>query len=459
MNGDILKLSGIFRLPVGCFVAASHARWCALGATDLQVPILDAATVRSIWKELDAAAAIWRAVPLEERIETLVRALCDLRRCGPGVWREMLARSAGLSAAGVDAAWDATFAPHGIEAVHAALASEGLDADTVASLAHEGRLPLRIVHVVAGNVLPPTLVMLLRGWLLGAAQWLRPAAREPLFAACLLALLAERVPKIAACTALLWWPHEDPGAKSVLAGADVVTVQGDDATVASLRAHIAALPHPPCFVGYGARWSGAVVSAAAQTPATAAALALDVSLFDQQGCLSPTLVFAERGAGLAAWCAHVADALAACQARLPRGSIDPVARAALRHWHENVRVELALGLVDGLWEDSTRWGVVQLARCEFHDTPLDRHVVIVPFADIGEIAAALGARLPRLQGLGVALDGWEDDKCRRLVAELRPTRVAAVGTLQCAPLGWAQDHYLPFASLMGPAWPEARPAR
>ncbi|HZL84426.1 MAG TPA: acyl-CoA reductase [Candidatus Krumholzibacteria bacterium] len=447
----VSNLPRIYRLPHGCFDAATHARWCALGDTELQVPILEAASVEAMWRELDAAATVWRAVPLEERIEILARALDALRLRGPGVWREALSRSAGLSAAGIDAAWDVTFAPHGIEAVRTALAREGLDAACLAGLEDAGRLPHRIVHVVAGNVLPPVLVTLLRGWLLGAAQWLRPAAREPLFAACLLAELAERVPNVAACTALLWWPHEDPAAMSVFGSADVVTVQGDDASVESLRAHVAALPHPPRFVGYGARWSGAVVSRAAQTPATAAALAQDVALFDQQGCLSPTIVFAEHGARLDEWCARLAGALADCEARMPRGAIDPVARAALRHWHEDVRVELALGEVEAIWEEATRWGVIRLARCGFHDTPLDRHVVVVPFAESGEIADALGVRLAKLQGLGVALDGWEESERLRLLAELRPTRVAAVGTLQSAPLAWAQDHHPPFASLLAPA--------
>ena len=424
--------------------------WRPVGASGLLAPALTAAEVRRVWERLDAAAVTWRALPLAARIEHLAEALRVLHARGPGSGREALARSAALSLAGIDAAWDVTFAPHDASTLHAALAAEGLDAAALAALEREGRVPRRLVHVVAGNVLAPSLQTLLRGWLLGAAQWLRPAAREPLFGACLLAELVTLAPRAAACTAVLWWPHDDAMAASVLSHADVVTVQGSDAAVAAVAAQVAALPQPPRCVGYGARWSGALVSAASQTLATAAGLATDVALFDQQGCLSPSLVFAERSASLRDWCAALAAALRAEEEALPRGPLDALARAALRHWHEVARLDVALGTVQELWEDSTRWAVVLLADGAAHDTPLDRHVVVVPFTNVDEIAAVLGTQSARLQGLALAVDEWDELRKKTALAVLRPSRTAPPGRLQHAPLAWPQDHRPPFASLLAP---------
>jgi len=445
-----VKLPTPYHLPVARDAPARV--WRDLGATGLQVPVLAAPDVGDVWDRLDAAAAGWRTLALEERVEHLARALRVLRTRGPGKWRTVLARSAALSPAGIDAAWDATFAPHDTAAWRAALADEGLDGASLAALERGGRLPRRLVHVLAGNVLAPTLQTLLRGWLLGAAQWLRPAAREPLFAACLLQDIATHVPAAAACTAVLWWPHDDAVTqRAVLERADAVTVQGSDAAVAAVQAQVATLPRAPRCVGYGARWSGALVSSASQTTVTAAGLAVDVALFDQQGCLSPTLVFAERGAALADWCAALAAALQAQEARWPRGPVPAVADAALRHWHECVRLDVALGDVQEFWEGGTRWAVALLARCTVYDTPLDRHVVVVPFTSIEEIASALDAQQARLQGLVVAMDGWEGCRRQAVLETLQPSRTAPPGALQYAPLGWPQDHRPPFASLIAPA--------
>ena len=215
-----------------------------------------------------------------------------------------------------------------------------------------------------------------------------------------------------------------------------------------MQEQLASLPRPPRCLDYGSRWSAALASSRAQTTATATALSRDVALFDQQGCLSPSLVFAEEGPGLEPWCAALAAALASREKDLPRGPLPATAQAALRHWHENVRLEQALGEVRGFWEQSILWGVALLRRCEVHDTPLDRHLVLVPFTDAKEIAAALADQLGRLQGLAIALEGWDASRRTAALQLLGPTRIAAVGELQEAPLSWAQDQRAPFASLL-----------
>ncbi|HZM16377.1 MAG TPA: acyl-CoA reductase [Candidatus Krumholzibacteria bacterium] len=444
-ESDFVILPHSYHLPA----RPAPVGWRPLGASELQVPVLAAEGVTHAWQELEAAATVWRSRSFPARLEHLADALGKLRARGPGPWRQALALSAALSPAGLDAAWEVTFAPHAAESLAAAWAQEGLDVARLEQLEREGRLPRRLVHILAGNVLPPTLSVLLRGWLLGAAQWLRPARREPLFAVFLLEDLATLVPELAASTAVLWWPHaEDVMQTAVLSAADLVTVQGSDVAIAAVQKQLASLPRPPRCLDYGSRWSGALVSIQGQNAATAAALARDVALFDQLGCLSPTLVFAEAGPGLEAWCATLAAALASVEKEWPRGPLPATAQAALRHWHETVRLEQALGAVHGFWEQSILWGVVLLRRCETHDTPLDRHVVVVPFTDVKEIAAALGEELGRLQGLAVALEGWESSRRDVALEVLRPSRLAPVGELQQAPLSWAQDHRAPFASLL-----------
>lgn len=416
----------------------------ALAELPIAVPIVDAESVRRVWGRLDAAAGSWRGAALVQRVDAVARLAAALRRRGPGPWTELLERSTGLSAAGLAAAWEATFAPVDAAALHAALEAEGLDAEAL-----QRRAPRRVVHVLAGNVLPPTFALLVRGWVLGAAQWLRPAGREPLFAACVAAALPELAPALADTLAVLWWPHDDARtAPAVLGGAQLVTAHGDDASVAALERQVALQAPAARFVGHGSRWSLALVSAAAQTEATARGLALDVALFDQQGCLSPSLVLAERGPGLETWCGAVAAALADLERRMPRGPLPPPARAALRHWRRAARLDQALGSALRLWESdgSTAWALVLRRDLPVPLSPLDRHLAVVPVATVDDIGALLGARCRQVQGLAAALEGWTEEACRSALALLRPTRVARPGELQAAPPGWRQDHRAPFGS-------------
>jgi hypothetical protein len=427
---------------------AGEAPLRPLAGTPLAVPRLDCYAVEAVWRHAEQAAAAWRRHDLGARAQRIAALAAALRARGPGEWSAWLALSTGLSSAGLAAAWDVTFAPYDAPALLELLRSEGLD-----PRAHgDAFWPQRIAHVLAGNVLPPTFAVLVRGWLLGAAQWLRPAAREPLFAAALAAWVKEFAPDLAPTFAVLWWPHGAETEDLVLAKAEVVTAHGDDASVAALQARTAAVAPGARFCGYGDRWSVALLSREALTRANAAGVARDVALFDQQGCLSPSLVLVEDCAAAHGWCADLARALADEEQRQPRGPRAAVARAGLRLWRESMRLGLALGTARGFWESegSTAWACALLELgSPPGEAPLDRHLAVLPFGTEGACIAALGERSRRIQGIAADLDGWDAARRDALLARLAPTRVATPGTLQLAPPDWRQDHLAPLRGWIG----------
>jgi len=403
------------------------------------------ADAAAVWDGLDQASQVLAAHALPERIEILAAAAAALRQEGAGACTAALAHSTGLSPAGVRAAWDATFLPCDADALRRAVDAESLR-EHLASAASR-----RIVHVLAGNVLPASWSMLVRGYLVGAAQWLRPAQREPLFVSWIAHRLRAIAPELAAAVAITWWPHDDDGVtQAVLRGANTVTAQGDDEAVRELAAATARWAPQARFVGYGARWSAALVSHAAQTAATAAALARDIALFDQQGCLSPALILAADHPALPAWCEALAAALAALESGQPRGARDARDRAGLRLWRETMRWEVARGSARGLWESdgTTAWAVVLGGDGAPLDVPLDRHVAVLPFANRDAVRHALTARLPRLQGLALAAPEWPRAEIAAWLTLLHPARVAPPGMLQWAPPVWPQDHIAPLAALL-----------
>jgi hypothetical protein len=383
------------------------------------------------------------------RLAALSKQLCD---AGAGDDAAFLARSTGLSAAGMRAAWEVTFAPWTESAIRELLQAENWQEEVVN---RDGlQVPQHLAHILAGNVLPPTWSVLMRGWILGASQWLRPSAREPLFAATVLRRVAAIEPVLAAMTTVAWWPHLpsglDPMARVVLEHADVVTAHGDDHTVSRIEASLQQLPVSPRFVGYGSRWSCAVLGAEDLTVATAQGVALDVALFDQQGCLSPTRVFIRADAPSELWCGWLAQALAAMQQQMPRGEPGDRGRAALRHWLERMRLAKVQGHVRRMWAapTGTAWSVVLSQACEDWLSPLDRHVLVLPVTGAMELRRQLGSQLDAVQGVAVHSVESTEPWRREILQALRPSRMAPVGTLQCAPPAWSQDHRPPLRSLL-----------
>src|SRR5207249_730597 len=119
-----------------------------------------------------------------------------------------------------------------------------------------------------------------------------------------------------------YWPGGDPAREDAALGrAEVVAVTGSDATLAALAPRLGRR-----LIAHGPRWSVAVVGHAAA--ADVDALALDVALHDQRGCLSPHAVYVTGDAR--GFAERLAAALVALAGRLPPGRASIDTRAAAR---------------------------------------------------------------------------------------------------------------------------------
>ena len=125
----------------------------------------------------------------------------------------------------------------------------------------------------------------------------RPACNLlPLFED-LQAALMRTAPLLASRWEILSPTHDDARTADALARHDVVSISGSDATVEHYRRLAAALPEPhPRIVAHGHRVSAAILRRG-EIPSVSesdyAALAIDASVWDQTGCLSPKCLFVE----------------------------------------------------------------------------------------------------------------------------------------------------------------------
>jgi hypothetical protein len=214
--------------------------------------------------------------------------------------------------------------------------------------------------------------------------------------------------------------------------------------VAALAARV--LP-PQRFVAYGHRLSLAVLGARAcdglALAEAARGLALDVALWDQLGCLSPVSVHVVGAgrAGAERVAEALAEALAALEARMPRGRVGVGAAAAAARERDEAAMRAAGGRpVRILGGAPAPWTVVLEPDEAPRAVPLHRFVRVHPAADDEHLVAALAPSAPHLAAVALAGFGAETARVASVLAELGASRLCRPGRMQAPPLGWHHDN-------------------
>lgn len=301
--------------------------------------------------------------------------------------------------------------------------------------------------VLAGAIPLPTFVAITAPLALRTPVLVKPSMHDPVSAALFARSLAARDPLLGACVEIATFHRDDAESLAALCEAECVVANGSDAAVAAIgrcfeaaRAYAAAAPRR--FVGYGHRFSLAMLGSDATRGGAlaraAAALALDVALWDQLGCLSPLAVYvvgADRGAaGRVA--EALAGALAAAEERWPRGRIEPAAAAAIAR--ERAEAEMRDATV--LASRGTEWSVVCEADAQRRSAPLHRFVRVQPSASVTTCLAALRPQGGQLAAVALAGFGADAAEIGAALTELGASRVCAPGAMQSPPLGWPRDN-------------------
>ena len=279
-----------------------------------------------------------------------------------------------------------------------------------------------ILHVVSGNTPAAGLQSLIRGLLLGAHNLCKtPSAGLPGIAEFRAALPAELAARIEIAGEL---PDD------WLARADAVIVFGKDATIA----HFRTLLRPgQRFIAHGHRLSFGVVFDDPEC-VSAPLAARDASLFDQQGCLSPHVIYVAGDAR--EYAAQLTEEMRAFQAREPRGRVSLSEANSIRSLREDLAFRAAQGAPVALWqsEGSTAWTVAFDPTPGFPRSPLNRFVFVKPLP--ADLAAELREMRPHLSCAGL----WPATLANaRTLARLGVSRICPLGRMQTPLWTWLQD--------------------
>ena len=305
--------------------------------------------------------------------------------------------------------------------------------------------------VLGGGVPTPALLALAAPLLLGSPVLARCSSHDPVTAHVFAAALAAEAPALARCLELVSFPSDDAAALGELLAAPCVVAFGSDETMASLAARMAPTQR---FVRHGHRLSVAVLGPGAQRgPAlarAAAAVARDVALWDQLGCLSPVALYVlgvERvpDAVLAALVTAFEDAAQ----RWPRGRVPAQASARIAAERDTAELRAAAG-ADVRIRGGRDFTLVAEPGAEFRGSLLYRLLRLHPVATAAQLLTALAPLGPHLAGVGVAGLGSPAGALAADLAALGAARICSLGTLQAPPLGWCHDQpgvLLPLARL------------
>ena len=292
--------------------------------------------------------------------------------------------------------------------------------------------------VLLGGALPtPTLLALLAPLVLRSPVIAKTSQHDPVTARVFSYALAAADFGLGESLEVITFPGSDALRMQAFLATDCVVATGSDETIASLAARV----RPPRrFVGYGHRVSVAALGPEALSGAALAeaarGLALDVSLWDQLGCLSPVSVFVTGSAPAVA--EAIAAALSELAVRLPRGRVPREASVAFAHARGEAEMRAAAGQSVTVYGDAS-WTVVAEADARLRPAPLHRFLHVHPVSGENGLLKALLPLAPHLAGVALAGFGNATAALAAALAGLGASRICAPGRLQAPPLAWRHD--------------------
>jgi len=295
--------------------------------------------------------------------------------------------------------------------------------------------PGTIVHVVSGNTPHAALQSLVVGLLIGSRNLVKiPSAGLPAVAE----FLGKLPPELGSTVEV-----QDELAPAWLETADAVIVFGSDETVAEIRRRV---PGSAKFFPHGHRVSFSVIFDDPELVSVAGAAA-DVSRFDQQGCLSPHVIYVNEAAGLEArtYADALAREMAAYEARDPRGTLTVEEAGAILDLRSGYRFRAASDHRVQLWESPAgdAWTVIYEEDPWFVSSCLNRVIFVKPLP--GDLAFAVDTVKPWLGAIGIWPASIENAE---RVAPLGPSRICPVGKMQEPLWSWHQEGRKVLAPLL-----------
>jgi hypothetical protein len=177
-------------------------------------------------------------------------------------------------------------------------------------------------------------------------------------------------------------------------------------------------------------------------PQLAEAAAYDVSVWDQQGCLSPHSIYVEQGGGVSAL--EFADALSVemerFESKYSRGRISTEAAASFAKLRGAYEFRASADkTVRVFGEAASSWAVIYEEEPMWATSCLNRLVFVKPIARLEDLPKHLSAVRGKLSCVGLEADGKRWESLAELFVTLEANRVCPLGRMQRPLPCWHHD--------------------
>jgi hypothetical protein len=431
------------------------------GEAEIVYPEIEPPQIAAVCARLRTAAARARLVTVHDRIDAVAGAIQQVTAphgTSHQLAMTLLQQTAGYSAemvrevlAQISVSWTRAALERLVRAeLGAAERLEQFVHDPVTGRRTMAIGPELVAHIFSGNVPGVAVESLIRALLVKSASFGKLAADEPvlpiLFARCLPAELRDTI-------ALTHWPGgTDPLERALFAEADAIVVYGGADAVESVRRRATAGQR---LIVHGPRFSMGIVGPEAATAAhddgLARSIARAVALFDQQGCVSPHVVYVvgdyENALKLGR---AVAGQLETMQAQLPRGRLYDSEAVALHEARAQAEFSGIAGQRTELFSDVTgSFSVVVADDDGFVPSCLNRFVYIKPLSSVQRLIDLLNPVRSLLQSVAIAgFDARQSAELAVQLGRLGASRITTFESLPWPPLDWHHDGSHPLGELL-----------
>lgn len=452
MNFDGFHLPGLDIAQIGA--------WGTLERPGIRVrwPMLAPGHLESVWRHLSSQRErVLLSTPVAEIVSAIDAAVALMERDQPATV-ELLSSFTGYSPEIVAQTLTHMFRDWRADSLHALLQSEFRDPHALDGAVPDPALPgrriaaygdPRALHIFSGNVPGVAVTSLIRSLLVKSATLGKTASGEPILPVLFARALHDVSPSLAECLAVTYWPGASPQLdEAAIRAADVVVIYGGDEAVASYKRAAAGKR----VVVHGPRLSFGVVGGDLD-PSVARDVAHAVAAYDQQGCVSPHLVYVIGDPGAASRFARaVGEELQKLAADLPRAALSAGEAVAIRNARTAAEFAEDTELI-GSEQDG--FAVIVEKDPSFRLSCLNRTLYVKAVATIPQVLAQLPAA-EHLQS--AALAGFNESEKAGLARSLGlagVSRITSFAKLPWPPMHWHHDGGTPLGELV--RWQDIEP--
>ncbi len=292
--------------------------------------------------------------------------------------------------------------------------------------------PCVSTFIFAGIIPTPMLFDIFLGLLLKSSVFVKCPSRAPLFPILLIRSIQKVNPKLGKCITAFHWPGGKSNfEKDLFKKSDLIHAYGTDETIEKISEKISS---SKTFLSFGHKLSFSIILKEHMTKQFIDSLtqkvAYDISLYDQQGCMSPHVIYVQKGGNILVhdWAKKLADAMQKILKKLPTGKIS-LGEASQIH---QIRGQTALSSDKSCISShpTPEWTIIYEENPSFHASCLNRVIFVKPFSNLNELHKILKKEKGNFQALGFSTDAKKKNSIKDFARSLKVPMLQHIGEMQ-----------------------------